>query len=652
MTTKNNFAISNAFCLALLLAVTFIVYQPGLYGDYVFDDLANITTNTSLEIHELSWSAIRDAAVSSFSGPLKRPVSMLSFAFNASTTGLGAPLYFKLTGLFVHLASGLAVFWLARLLAARFSGREASVPTGQPDWICLAVTAIWLLHPLNLTTVIYVVQRMTSLSALFAFLGAAVYCVGRRRMDHGEPYAWPLVASVFLFFLPLSALSKENGVLMPVLLLVIEITAFDFRKLGKSDRLRLGAMGMLTVALPAVLVLAGVATNDPRLMASYQVRDFDAAERMLTQGRAIWFYLAMTLLPSNSSLGLYHDDFITSTGLFAPVSTAFAWAGLAGLLLLAFLARRKAPVLAFGILWFFAGHLLESTFLPLEMVHEHRNYLPIFGPIFAACFLIGERLRGSLYVKLAAGFAVTYLLLLGVVTFLRAEQWGDPVSHTLHEAQNHPDSERAQLQAGRLYMRMMIDEPRPEYYAAAKEALDKSGRLATISVTSHFSLIQLSYLMNQPADPAVVNAAVAVLSNGPMPPSVAPAFRALVDCQIFAYCKLPDEDVLRLGHAAVSNSRAIAGVTTQVAIYLAQYAIDKIGDGDLALKILIDAMARDPKSAALQLTVGKIYRVVGEFQRSQSHLDAAASLDSLGTYKTAIAEEREKLKRDVAHSQK
>jgi len=137
-----------------------------------------------------------------------------------------------------------------------------------------------------------------------------------------------------------------------------------------------------------------------------------------------------------------------------------------------------------------------------------------------------------------------------------------------------------------------------------------------------------------------------------MPPSVAPAFRALVDCQIFAYCKLPDEDVLRLGHAAVSNPRAIAGVTTQVAIYLAQYAIDKIGDGDLALKILIDAMARDPKSAALQLTVGKIYRVVGEFQRSQSHLDAAASLDSLGTYKTAIAEEREKLKRDVAHSQK
>ena len=99
--------------LALLLACTFLIYQPGLYGDYVFDDFSNITANRALEIKELSWQAIRDAAISSFSGPLKRPVSMLTFAFNASTTGFGAPLFFKLTGLFVHLASGLAVFWLA-----------------------------------------------------------------------------------------------------------------------------------------------------------------------------------------------------------------------------------------------------------------------------------------------------------------------------------------------------------------------------------------------------------------------------------------------------------------------------------------------------------------------------------------------------------
>jgi hypothetical protein len=649
MTSIKQLFATNTLWIALLLATTFLIYQPGLYGDYLFDDLTNITTNTSLEIHEFSWSAIRDAAISSFSGPLKRPVSMLSFAFNASTTGLGAPLYFKLTGLLIHLITGLAVFWLARLLIARFR-TVGGAERGGPDWVSLLVTAIWLLHPLNLTTVLYVVQRMTSLSALFAFLGVAVYCVARQRMDASKPHAWTLIALVFLVLLPLSALSKENGVLIPVLLLVVELTAFNYKMLGRSDRLRLGVLGLFTVAIPVALVLAAVMMNHPRLMASYQVREFDVWERMLTQGRVIWFYVAMTVLPNNSKLGLYHDDFTISTTIFSPMSTAFAWTGIAGLIMLAILARRRLPVVSFGVLWFFAGHLMESTVLPLEMVHEHRNYLPIFGPIFAACFLFVEWVRGGAFTRWAATAAVAYLLLLGAATFFRAEQWGDTVAHTLHEVENHPNSERAQLQAGRLYMRMMIDTPRAEYYVAAKEALEKSIRLATISVTSHFALIQLSFLMNQPADPAVVDAAVRVLSNGPMPPSVAPAFRALVDCQIFAYCKLPDRDVLRLGNAALANPGAIVGITTQVAIYLTQYQIDKMGDGDLAIKTLRDALARDPNSVALHLTAGKVFRVVREFEQAKLQLDQASQLDSLGTYKTGIAEEMEKWKRDVALS--
>ncbi len=637
----------NTLLLTLLLAATFLIYQPGLYGDYIFDDLSNITNNTALEIKELSWQAIQDAAISSFSGPLKRPLSMLTFAFNASTTGFGAPLFFKLTGLLVHLASGLAVFWLAGLLLMRFRPLVNNmVGPAPPDWTRLLITGIWLLHPLNLSAVLYIVQRMTSLSALFAFLAVALYCKGRSRLEMSQPFGWALIGVVFIILLPLSALSKENGILVPVLVLVVELTAFEFKKLSRADRIRLGLLGLVTVAIPAILFLGATISQNSTLMGSYKLRDFDLAERLLTQGRVLWYYIAMVLFPNNSDLGLYHDDIVTSTGILTPITTLIAWGGLVGLLVIAVLMKRRFPAITFGIFWFFGGHLLESTVLPLEMVHEHRNYLPIFGLIFAGCFALLEYVRIDVYRRLII-FAVTaYMVLIAVVTILRAEQWGDSLTHAVHEAQNHPDSERAQQQLGRIFMFMMIDTPKIEYYLAAKEALEKCVRLTKISITAHFSLIQLAFLIEKPVDPAIVDAAERVLSTGPVPPSVAQAFRSLVDCQIFAYCKLSDNDVVRLANAALTNPRGTIGVTTQIAIFLAQYYIDKIGDGDLAVLTLQKALVRDPKSVALHLSAGRVFRVVGDFKRSAMHLEQAERFSSLGAYRNEIVEEEKKLKRD------
>ena len=637
--------------LALLLACTFLIYQPGLYGDYVFDDFSNITANRALEIKELSWQAIRDAAISSFSGPLKRPVSMLTFAFNASTTGFGAPLFFKLTGLFVHLASGLAVFWLAGLLLHRFRLlMNAPAVASVPDWTRLLITGIWLLHPLNLSGVLYIVQRMTTLSALFAFLAVALYCKARQRLERSQSHGWILIGVVFFVFLPLSALSKENGVLIPVLLLVVELTAFDYRTLQRADRIRLGVLGVFALIFPALLVIAAIVMKESRLMGGYEMRDFNIHERILTQGRVLWQYIGMVILPTNASLGLYHDDVATSTGILSPMTTLLSWGGIIGLWLIALFMKRRNPALTFGIFWFFGGHLLESTVLPLEMVHEHRNYLPSFGLIFAACFLIAERNVSGYWRRLIVFSLAAYMSLLGGVTFLRAEQWGNSISHAVHEAENHPHSERAQLQLGRMFMIMMIYNPRVEYYAAAKEALEKSIQLSKISVTAHFSLIQLAFLTKQPVDPAIVDAAENVLSTGPVPPSVAPALQTLVDCQIFAYCKLSDADVTRLANAALTNPRATIGVKTQFAIYLTQYQIDKMGNGDLAILTLQNAIKRDPTAAALHLSAARVFRVVGDFANSERHLEDATRFDSLATYRTAIADEKKKLQRDVAKS--
>ena len=117
---------------------------------------------------------------------------------------------------------------------------------------------------------------------------------------------------------------------------------------------------------------------------------------------------------------------------------------------------------------------------------------------------------------------------------------------------------------------------------------------------------------------------------------------------MYAYCKLPDADVIRLANAALKNPRAVRGVTTQIAIYLTQYQIDKMGDGDLAILTLQNALLRDPQSAALHLSAARVFRVVGEYDRSKLHLEQASRFDSLGTYRTSISDEEKKLERDVA----
>jgi hypothetical protein len=455
---------------------------------------------------------------------------------------------------------------------------------------------------------------------------------------------------VFVVLLPLSALCKENGVLIPVLLLVVEITAFDYKLLSRINRIRLGTIGIVTVAIPGMLFLAAVVLRDPRLMGGYEVRDFDMSERLLTQGRVLWYYISMALFPSNSSLGLYHDDIVNSTGILQPITTLLAWGGHIGMLAISIALKRRVPAVTFGILWFYGGHLLESTVLPLEMVHEHRNYLPIFGLIFAVCFLVVDFIRTESFRRVIMVAVASFTLLMAIVTFLRAEQWGDSLSHAVHEVENHPNSERSQLQLGRMFMLMMIDEPRREYYEAAKEALEKSVQLSKVSVTAHFSLIQLGFLIKQPVDPLIVDAAARVLSNGPVPPSVAGAFRALVDCQMFAYCALSDAEIIRLANAALTNPRAYPNVTTQIAIYLTQYQIDKMGDGNLAVLTLQKAIERDPNSAALHLTAGRVFRVVGDFERSLRSLEQATNVDSVGTYRTAIGEEKSKLSRDIEKS--
>ena len=130
-------------------------------------------------------------------------------------------------------------------------------------------------------------------------------------------------------------------------------------------------------------------------LGGYQKRVFTLEQRLLTEPRVIWFYLSLLFYPIPSRLSLVHD-FAISQSLLEPVTTLISVLAIVALLLGATVYARRWPLIAFCVIFFFLNHLIESTILPLELVFEHRNYIPsmlLFLPL--AILLVRVASTGS-----------------------------------------------------------------------------------------------------------------------------------------------------------------------------------------------------------------------------------------------------------------
>ena len=359
--------------LTVALALVALAYLPGLRGPFVFDDFPNILNNPAVALTELTPQALRTAALSNHSGPLGRPVAALSFGLDHYRAGGFYPLAFKLTNLAIHLLNVLLVYAIAVRLARRLGVGEGAAAVG------LFCALLWGLHPLQLTSVLYVVQRMASLSMLFVL--AALLCLAAAR-DRVATVArrWAacgwLLAGGLCFGLGL--LAKENAALLVLLYPLVDRVLYPQARYWRWLR-RPAAGGIATRCLIWLAVALAVAALAWQVAPGYAARPFTLLERQLTEARVLWFYIGLFALPRIHAFGLYHDDIAISTGLFAPWTTLPAVLGIVALVLLGFWLLRRAPLAGFGILWFFAGHVMESTLIPLEIAHEHRNYLPMVG---------------------------------------------------------------------------------------------------------------------------------------------------------------------------------------------------------------------------------------------------------------------------------
>ncbi|MCR4298185.1 MAG: hypothetical protein NUV75_05455, partial [Gallionella sp.] len=355
---------------ALIALLALLLYFPGLGGSFLLDDFANIIENPALHIGTLSFSSLWEAAFSSNAGPLRRPVAMLSFALNFHFDGL-SPVYYKAVNISIHLATAIALFFLTEALLRRLAVDEITSPKSLSQrQLAALITVLWALHPLHVSTVLYVVQRMTELAALFSAIGVLLYVRGREMLIAGKPrYGIMLVALGAIGCGMLAALSKENGALLPVLLLIVEMLFFRGTRNQPFTKLVLVLLALQTAAILAYLLYAWVGPSNP-------IRDFTPTERLLTETRILFSYAGQILVPRIDQMSLLDENTAVSRGLLAPLSTAAAVIAMLALISGSLWAacKNKATPFVFGIGWFLAGHLLESTVIPLKLRFEHRNY--------------------------------------------------------------------------------------------------------------------------------------------------------------------------------------------------------------------------------------------------------------------------------------
>ena len=356
-----------ALAVAAFLLLLFATFWPAISGPFIFDDFANLNALAALN-NGISWEALRQYLIQANAGPSGRPLSMLSFLLD-DVAWPSQPEPFKYNNLMIHALNSMMLLWLTRSLLMRcFPERGVS-----NNWLAVLLVAFWALNPYQMSAVMYAVQRMALLSTLFVLWGLIIYISGRDLMTRGRPVAGLLV--VWLAYLVaglLGGLAKENAILFVLFVPLFEIALFGFRPaVGRPWLLK------LTIVLPVVLFVLLLIYLWPSHRSDYALlRDFTVGERLLSEGRALGYYLWRYLLPGVGYTGIYADGFSKSTGWLEPWTTTPWWLFHLGLMATALTLRRRMPLLFLSVGFFYTAHFLESGYVPLELFFEHRNYLP------------------------------------------------------------------------------------------------------------------------------------------------------------------------------------------------------------------------------------------------------------------------------------
>lgn len=434
-------------CTFILLSILICqIYSNTLNASWHLDDNHNIVNNPYIQIDHLTFSSLANTLISGsdWSNPeLYRPVACFTFALNWYF-GQNDPTGYHIVNIAIHIITAFSLF-LVLLQIIQLTGTTEE-ESSKKYFIALLATALWATAPIQTQAVTYIVQRMASLAAMFTIL--AIYSYLKARTEK-KTVRWGLLC--VLFFLAAIG-SKENAVMLPASLLLLEFSFFSHRV--SKQKIAWIAVTSSVALLAGLLVIHFLFGKNIlniidiyRLINSYESRSFTLSERLLTEPRIILIYLSQIFIPLISRLSIVHI-IQPSTSLFTPWTTLPAIAIIFTVIALSLIFLKKYPLFSFPVLFFFLNHIIESTILPLELIFEHRNYLPSFFLFLPISFLIAQAIYTPNKFSFVGRFAIAVgtvclLILFGQATYTRNLVWANEGTLWTDGIQKAPSSPRA-----------------------------------------------------------------------------------------------------------------------------------------------------------------------------------------------------------------
>ncbi|MDL5365236.1 hypothetical protein QSH18_06430 [Xanthomonas sp. NCPPB 2654] len=499
--------------------VVLAVYWPGLTGPFLFDDYPNIVDNAKIHLAELNFQNLKSSAMGYEPGSVGRPLATLSFALNWYFSGENAWSY-KLTGVVVHVVNA----WLVFALLLKMTRGAATTSVRRGIGYCLVVALLWAVHPLQVSTVLYVVQRMESLSLTFVLLALIVYLHGRQRqIEGGSGWGWLCFSGALAL---VGLLSKESAALFGAYAFSLEVCLFRFAANKRRDRRLLIAL-YLAFGLVASAIFFGWILPRALRPGAFQGRDFTLYERLLTQGRVLVLYLQQIALPLPKSLIFYYDSYPKSVGLLSPVTTLFSWLFIVALLCVGWFARRAMPLLSLGVFWFFAGHLLTSNAIDLELVFEHRNYFSLLGVLL----VLAELVR---IIPLRDGPAIKYVGVAAVVVFMvglcaiRSATWGNGFLFFNELVDVNPQSARARTGLAIALVERANGDGDSPLYSLAEQQFEAAAALPSASTLPEQGLILMALAYGKPVKNEWWSGLISKLKTKPLSADVVSSISDLI----------------------------------------------------------------------------------------------------------------------------
>lgn len=435
------------FAILALSVLILAVYSNTFHASWQFDDEPNILQRKALHLTEFKWSEVKKTFVNE-KGVLYRPVACFSLALNY---------YFGRTRVFGYHMVNISIHMLTSIFLFLFIYHGLNLPVLRAKYVpnryalALLSTTLWALNPIQTQAVTYIVQRMASMAGMFYIFSMFLYVKARMAKEFQNRVL------LFIAFVTAGLMgigSKENAFMIPVSMTIFELILLRSPSSHKRRVPLKTWTVVLFLSLGICLLLFFLLVEHHAFLRGYEKRVFTLKERLLSEPRIILFYVTLIFYPMPGRLSVVHDIPV-SNSLLDPPTTLLSILFILGILFTAVRLSRKYPFVSFSLIFFFLNHLIESSFLPLELVFEHRNYIPsmlLFVPV-AMLLWRGINSQGlKRWIRaLIFLFVVCLMVAFGHGTFVRNAIWKTQETLWLNATEKAPHLWRPWHNLGRTY---------------------------------------------------------------------------------------------------------------------------------------------------------------------------------------------------------